>query len=200
MANRFLTGTRLIAVIAFGVSALTVQGQTAAKDASNATIQSNRDVAASLNWQDDQDFEFAQRGFIARPQSTIIRDSSGKVVWNMDQYAYQELDAPAPDTVNPSLWRQARLNSHHGLFKVAERIYLVRGYDLSNIAIIEGDTGYIVVDPLLTAEVAAAAMELVYEHLTRKPVVAVIYSHSYADPADRHHHGRRGTGDRRRDL
>ena len=181
MAYRFLTGTRLIAVIAFGVSALTVQGQTAAKDASNATIQSNRDVAASLNWQDDQDFEFARRGFIARPQSTIIRDSSGKVVWNMDQYAYQELDAPAPDTVNPSLWRQARLNSHHGLFKVAERIYQVRGYDLSNIAIIEGDTGYIVVDPLLTAEVAAAAMELVYEHLPRKPVVAVIYSHSHAD-------------------
>jgi alkyl sulfatase BDS1-like metallo-beta-lactamase superfamily hydrolase len=96
-------------------------------------------------------------------------------------FAYQELDAPAPDTVNPSLWRQARLNSQHGLFKVTDRIYQVRGYDLSNLSIIEGETGYIVVDPLLTAKLAEAAMDLAYQHLGRKPVVAVIYSHSHAD-------------------
>jgi alkyl sulfatase BDS1-like metallo-beta-lactamase superfamily hydrolase len=175
--RRYLTA---IALCMSATTALAQAGMTA-KDASDATIQSNRDLASTLAWQDDQDFEFAQRGFISRPRSTIIRDTSGKVVWNMDQFANQALDAPAPDTVNPSLWRQARLNSHYGLFKVAERIYQVRGYDLSNISIIEGDTGYIVVDPLITAEVAAAAMDLVFAHLPRKPVVAVIYSHSHAD-------------------
>ena len=157
------------------------QSGPAVKDASDATIDANRDLAASLAWQDDQDFEFVQRGFISKPQSTVIRDASGKVVWNMDQFADQEIDAPAPDTVNPSLWRQARLNSQHGLYKVTDQIYQVRGYDLSNISIIAGDTGYIVVDPLITAEVAEAAMGLVYEHLPYKPVVAVIYSHSHAD-------------------
>jgi alkyl sulfatase BDS1-like metallo-beta-lactamase superfamily hydrolase len=181
MIGNYLTGIRWLAAIALCSSTATAAAQSPAKDASEATIRSNRDMAATLAWQDDQDFEFAQRGFIARPQSTVIRDDSGKIAWNMDQFANQALDAPAPDTVNPSLWRQARLNSQHGLFKVAERIYQVRGYDLSNISIIEGDTGYIVVDPLLTAEVAKAAMELVFEHLPRKPIVAVIYSHSHAD-------------------
>ena len=181
MSKSYATKMRWVAAVALCLSTINAGAQSGAKEASEATIESNRDMAASLAWQDDQDFEFAQRGFIGRPQSAVNRDSSGKVVWNMDQFAYQALDAPAPDTVNPSLWRQARLNSHYGLFKVAERIYQVRGYDLSNLSIIEGDTGYIVVDPLLTAEVAAAAMELVYEHLPRKPVVAVIYSHSHAD-------------------
>jgi alkyl sulfatase BDS1-like metallo-beta-lactamase superfamily hydrolase len=172
---------RWVAAVALCLSTMNAGAQSGAKEASEATIETNRDMAASLAWPDDQDFASAQRGFIGRPQNTIIRDASGKVVWNMDQFAYQALDAPAPDTVNPSLWRQARLNSHYGLFKVADRIYQVRGYDLSNLSIIEGDTGYIVVDPLITAEVAKAAMELVYEHLARKPVVAVIYSHSHAD-------------------
>jgi alkyl sulfatase BDS1-like metallo-beta-lactamase superfamily hydrolase len=182
-----------ISIIALCLSAAAVPAQevAATRDASAATVAVNRDLAETLSWQDDQDFEFAQRGFISRPQGAIIRDTSGKVVWNMDQFADQALDAPAPDTVNPSLWRQARLNTHYGLFKVADRIYQVRGYDLSNISIIEGDTGYIIVDPLLTAEVAAAAMDLVYEHLPRKPVVAVIYSHSHAD----HFGGVRGVVD-----
>ena len=181
MPKSYATKMRWVAAVALCLSTINAGAQSGAKEASEATIESNRDMAASLAWQDDQDFEFAQRGFIGRPQSAVNRDGSGKAVWNMDQFAYQALDAPAPDTVNPSLWRQARLNSHYGLFKVADRIYQVRGYDLSNLSIIEGDTGYIVVDPLLTAEVAAAAMELVYEHLPRKPVVAVIYSHSHAD-------------------
>jgi alkyl sulfatase BDS1-like metallo-beta-lactamase superfamily hydrolase len=181
MATSYVSKLRWVAAFALCLNAFDASAQSTAKDASDGTIQSNRDLAASLAWQDEQDFEFAQRGFIAKPESTVIRDASGNLVWNMDQFAYQALDAPAPDNVNPSLWRQARLNSQHGLFKVTDRIYQVRGYDLSNISIIEGDTGYIVIDPLLTAEVAAAAMELVYEHLPRKPVVAVIYSHSHAD-------------------
>ena len=171
MATSYVSKLRWVAAFALCLNAFDASAQSTAKDASDGTIQSNRDLAASLAWQDEQDFEFAQRGFIAKPESTVIRDASGNLVWNMDQFAYQALDAPAPDNVNPSLWRQARLNSQHGLFKVTDRIYQVRGYDLSNISIIEGDTGYIVIDPLLTAEVAAAAMELVYEHLPRKPVV-----------------------------
>jgi alkyl sulfatase BDS1-like metallo-beta-lactamase superfamily hydrolase len=151
------------------------------KDATQRTLQANREMKAKLNWQDRQDFEFVQRGFIARPASAIIRDASGKTIRDMDEFVFQAIDEPAPATVNPSLWRQEQLNSIYGLFKVADRIYQVRGYDISNISIIQGDSGYIVVDPLLTAGVAAAAMELVYQHLPRKPVVAVIYSHSHAD-------------------
>ena len=83
--------------------------------------------------------------------------------------------------MNPSLWRQARLNMLHGLFKVADRIYQVRGMDLSVISFIEGDTGWIVIDPLVTAEVAAASLELLLEHVARRPVVAVIYTHSHID-------------------
>jgi alkyl sulfatase BDS1-like metallo-beta-lactamase superfamily hydrolase len=183
MSIKHLRSQILLTAIAFCLSPFAVFAQLgpAAKDASVATIDANRDMAANLAWQDDQDFEFVRRGFIAKPQSTVIRDASGKVVWNMDQFADQEIDAPTPDTVNPSLWRQARLNSQHGLYKVTDRIYQVRGYDLSNISVIAGDTGYIVVDPLITAEVAKAAMALVYEHLPYKPVVAVIYSHSHAD-------------------
>ncbi len=157
------------------------QSATDPKAASRGTIEANRALTETLDWQNQQDFEFARRGFIARDDDAVIHDDSGKPVWSMQPFAYQALDAPAPDTVNPSLWRQARLNSLHGLFKVTDRIYQVRGYDLSNLSIIEGESGYIVVDPLLTAEVAAAAMDLVYANLGEKPVVAVIYSHSHAD-------------------
>ena len=153
----------------------------AQKSATPATRAANQALAKKLAWQDRQDFEFAQRGFLGKADSTVIHDASGKVVWDMDQFAFEAIDAPTPDTVNPSLWRQARLNTLHGLFKVTDRVFQVRGYDLSNLSIIEGDTGYIVVDPLITKEVAKAAMDLVFEFLPKKPVVAVIYSHSHAD-------------------
>jgi len=148
-------------------------------DASAATRDANDAVKADLPFDNAHDFDLAERGLIARPSSTVIRDASGNVVWDMDQFAFENGDAP--DTVNPSLWRQAKLNAKHGLYRVSDRIYQVRGFDLSNLSVIEGDTGYIVVDPLITKEVAAAAMELVFEHLPEKPVVAVIYSHSHAD-------------------
>lgn len=144
-----------------------------------ATQAINEQVLDNLPFESTEDFELASRGLLARADSLVVEDASGNVVWDMDQWAF--LQGDAPDSVNPSLWRQARLNAQHGLYKVADRIYQVRGYDLSNLSIIEGDTGYIIVDPLITREVAAAAMELVYEHLPRKQVVAVIYSHSHAD-------------------
>ena len=149
------------------------------QDASTQTKASNAAVLEALPFDDENDFELAERGFIGKPESTIILDSTGKVVWSMEQFGFESGDAPS--TVNPSLWRQAQLNNRHGLFKVADGIYQVRGFDLSNLSVIEGETGYIVVDPLITREVAKAAMDLVFEHLPIKPVVAVIYSHSHAD-------------------
>ena len=148
-------------------------------EASKATQQSNASVKAELPFDHTEDFELAKRGFVGRSDSLVIRNASGGVAWDMDQFAFEK--GEAPDTVNPSLWRQAKLNAAHGLFKVTDGIYQVRGYDVSNLSVIEGDTGYIIVDPLITEEVAKAAMDLVYEYLPKKPVVAVIYSHSHAD-------------------
>ncbi|MGE8066266.1 alkyl/aryl-sulfatase [Pseudomonas sp. NPDC089569] len=154
----------------------------AAKPATEATRQANAAVLKALPFSDRQDFEDARRGLIAQPEQLSIRDADGKVVWDMASYQrYIGLDKAAPDTVNPSLWRIAQLNMQYGLFKVTDRIYQVRGYDLSNITFIQGDTGWIVFDPLLSVETARAAFDLVTEHLGKKPVVAVVYSHSHVD-------------------
>ena len=163
-----------------------------ANAATAATQAANAGVLSSLPFSDKQDFEDAQRGFIARPDKLTIRDAKGKVVWDLESYKqFIGLDRPAPATVNPSLWRNAQLNLQYGLFKVTERIYQVRGYDLSNITFIQGDTGWIVMDPLISTETAKAALDLVNEKLGRRPVHAVIYSHSHVD----HYGGVRGVVD-----
>jgi len=128
---------------------------------------------------DRKDFEFAERGFIATRKDPKIMRSDGRVAFDLSAYGF--LDGTAPDSVNPSLWRQAQILTKHGLFKVHERIYQVRGFDVSTVSFIDAGTGWIVVDPLTTTEVARAALELVTEHLGEKPVLAVIYSHSHAD-------------------
>lgn len=162
---------------------------TAPKPATAATRAANAEVQRTLPFNDRSDFEDAQRGFIARPDTVTIKDAQGKVVWDLEQYkTYIALDKPAPDTVNPSLWRNAQLNMQHGLFKVTDGIYQVRGYDLSNITFVQGKTGWIVMDPLISAETAKAAHELVTQHLGRKPIHAVVYSHSHVD----HYGGVRG--------
>ncbi|MBB2494712.1 alkyl/aryl-sulfatase [Aquipseudomonas ullengensis] len=168
---------------ALSLLALSVHAQPAASKPATATTRAaNAAVLEALPFADKQDFEDAQRGLIAQPKELTIRDANGKVVWDLESYKqYIGLDQAAPDTVNPSLWRIAQLNMQHGLFKVTERIYQVRGYDISNITFIEGDSGWIVIDPLLSVETAKAAFALVTEHLGKKPVVAVIYSHSHAD-------------------
>ena len=148
-------------------------------EATEDTLIANQSWYGRLPFGNDEDFQLAERGLIARPESVVITDESGNVVWNLDRFSFEFGEAPA--TVNPSLWRQARLNMKYGLYEVTDGIYQVRGFDLANIAIIEGETGYIVVDPLLSAETARAAMALAFEHLPEKPVVAVIYSHSHAD-------------------
>jgi len=136
--------------------------------------------ASGLDWSDKQDFDDAARGFIARLETPTVTRADGAPIWDLTQYAFLDREE-APETVNPSLWRQARLNMLHGLFKVTDRIYQVRGMDLSVISFIEGDTGWIVIDPLISAEVAAASLQLVNEHVARRPVVAVIYTHSHID-------------------
>ena len=152
------------------------------KPATQVTKAVNQAVLQALPFSDMKDFENAQKGFIARPDSLTIKDASGKVVWDLESYKkFIGLDKPAPDSVNPSLWRMAQLNIQYGLFKVTDKVYQVRGYDLSNITFVEGKTGWIVFDPLISAETAKAAYDLVTEHLGKKPVVAVVYSHSHLD-------------------
>ncbi len=156
--------------------------QTQPKAASEATKDANLELQRRLNFDDRRDFEYAARGFIAKPDTLTIRDEKGNVVWDMEAYkAFIGLDKPAPETVNPSLWRNAQLNVQYGLFKVHDKIFQVRGYDLSNITFIRGKTGWIVFDPLVSVETAKAAYELVSKNLEKLPVVAVVYSHSHVD-------------------
>jgi len=148
--------------------------------ATELTQQFNAAIAQKLPFHDRQDFEDAARGLVAPAPAVIIRDSDGSIVWDMTQYAFLKNDSPL-ETINPSLHRQATLNNLHGLFKVNDRIYQVRGYDLANMGIIIGDKGYIIIDPLTSIDTSRAAMRLVYDHLGKKPIIAVIHSHSHAD-------------------
>ena len=150
------------------------------KDAEPPTREANAAVLTTLPFADRQDFEDARRGFVATLPGGVIPGSGATPVWDMRRYEFLDREE-APATVNPSLWRQARLNAIHGLFRVAERVYQVRGLDLANMTIIEGDTGILVLDTLLTAEAARAALDLYFQHRPRKPVSAVIYSHSHVD-------------------
>ncbi|MDM0002029.1 alkyl sulfatase dimerization domain-containing protein [Variovorax sp. J22P240] len=120
------------------------------------------------------------RGFIATWPNAEIRDETGRVVWTMAGYEFLEDERPAP-TVHPGLWAQARRNMTHGLFEVTERIYQVRGFDLANMTLVEGERGVIIIDPLTCAETAAAALKLYREQRGDRPVTAVIYSHSHVD-------------------
>ncbi|OQP71287.1 hypothetical protein IB69_017980 [Xanthomonas citri] len=159
--------------------------------ASTATQEVNRRVLSQLDFSDRADFDLARRGLIA-PFDGIIRGEKGQVIWDMRSYAFLQ-DETSPDTVNPSLWRQERLNRIAGLFKVTEHVYQVRGLDLSNMTIIETATGLVVIDPLVSKETAKAALDLYRANVGRLPVKAVIYSHSHVD----HYGGVKGVVDER---
>lgn len=161
-----------------------------ARDADPATQAANAAMAAKLPFGDRRDFEAAQRGLIAPVPEGVVRTDGGTVLWNLGEYAFIDGEL-APATVNPSLWRMARLNLANGLFKVTERVYQLRGFDISNMTVLEGETGVILIDPLMTAEVARAALSLYFAHRPKKPVVAVIYTHSHID----HYGGVRGVVD-----
>jgi alkyl sulfatase BDS1-like metallo-beta-lactamase superfamily hydrolase len=132
-----------------------------------------------LPFDDTRDFEDADRGFIAALEPCVVTAADGRVVWDNDVYAF--LSGDAPTSVHPSLWRQSTLAAKQGLYEVVEGIYQVRGLDLSNISFIEGDTGVIVIDPLVCTETAAAALALYRAHRGDRAVSAVIYTHSHVD-------------------
>ena len=139
----------------------------------------NAKLRQYLDFSNDADFQRARRGFIATFDDGKITTADGKPVYDFG--AYEFLQSDAPDTVNPSLWRQSQLNAMHGLFKVRDGIYQVRAYDLSNITFIEGQSGWIVIDPLISAEAAARSKALIDQELGPKPISAVIFTHSHAD-------------------
>ena len=149
------------------------------KNAEPATRAAQEAIAKSFPFADRADFEDARFGFIATLPDAHIAGNGPRPVWSMKPYAF--VTGEAPPTVNPSLWRQAQLNALHGLFKVTDRLYQVRGFDISNMTIVEGDESLIVIDPLLAIETAKAGLELYYQHRPRKPVGTVIYSHGHAD-------------------
>ena len=154
------------------------------KPASQQTLQLNNGVYALLDFEDDTEKEFAQRGLISAPEALEIVDKNGAVVWSQKAFAFLgETDTPAaaPDTANPSLWRNTQHNHIYGLFEVIEGVYQVRGYDMANITFVAGNTGWIVFDPLMSIECSKAAMDLVNENLGQRPVVAVVISHSHID-------------------
>jgi alkyl sulfatase BDS1-like metallo-beta-lactamase superfamily hydrolase len=150
------------------------------KDAEPASRAVNDSFLKTLPFNDRTDFEDARRGFIATLADGVIPGIGDKPAWDTKPYDFLKSDS-VPATVNPSLWRQAQLNAINGLFKVTERVYQVRGLDLSNLTIIEGDSGLILIDPLLSNETAKAALELYLKNRPAKPVAAVIYTHSHAD-------------------
>ncbi|MEW2167913.1 alkyl sulfatase dimerization domain-containing protein [Streptomyces sp. NPDC007084] len=141
---------------------------------------------SDLDYADRADFDDAERGFVAALEPAVIHAEDGRVVWDGDAYAF--LDAECPDTAHPSLWRQSRLCNKQGLFEVTEGIYQVRNLDLSNMTLVEGDTGVIVIDPLISAENASAALALYRRHRGDRPVTGLIYTHSHGD----HFGGSRG--------
>ncbi len=150
------------------------------KPAESFTAERNKAVLDALPFANTQAFDDARRGFIAEWPEGKVTDKDGHLAWNMAAYAFLN-GKSAPDTVNPSLWRQAQLNAIHGLFEVTEGMYQIRGMDLANMTIIEGKTGLIIIDPLLTPATAKAGLELYYQNRPEKPVVAVLYTHNHAD-------------------
>jgi alkyl sulfatase BDS1-like metallo-beta-lactamase superfamily hydrolase len=146
---------------------------------SDATRRSIAESVVDFPFDDRQDFDDATRGLVARAVDRQVRAADGRVVWDLDAYSF--LDDDAPDTANPSLWRQGQLLIQDGLFEVVPGIYQLRGFDLSIMTVVEGETGVIVVDPLISKETAAAAFALYTEHRGDRPISAVIYTHSHID-------------------
>lgn len=186
-------------VLALALSAIAVQPPTFAqqpapksepKPATAATAETNRKTGKDLRFNDRMDFEDASRGLIATLPDQPVVGPNGQVIWDGTRFKFISGDAPA--SVNPSLWRQEKLNNFHGLFKVCDGIYQIRGYDIANMTLVEGKTGWIVIDTLLTAEISRATLAFAMEKIGgKKPVVAVIYTHSHSD----HFGGARGVID-----
>ncbi|MDX3056044.1 alkyl sulfatase dimerization domain-containing protein [Streptomyces sp. NE06-03E] len=152
---------------------------TTPKPAQPSIAQQQAEIRQRFPFSDTQDFDDANRGLVGRRDPNAVTGEDGTTLWDNDTYAFLEGDAP--DTVNPSLWRQSQLVATQGLFEVVEGIYQVRGFDLSNVTFVEGTEGVVVIDPLLSEETAAAALALYREHRGDRQVTGVIYTHSHVD-------------------
>ena len=151
------------------------------KAATDKTIEVNSAMYSLLDFEDTSEYENATRGLIDAPEMLELKDADGNVIWSQKAYGFLDDYEKAPDTVNPSLWENTRNNHAYGLFEVQDGIYQVRGYDMANLTLIEGDTGWIVFDPLMSVECTQAAMQLVEKNLGQRPVKAVIISHCHVD-------------------
>ena len=172
----------VVLVVGLTISPAGAQNEAQSQEATATTKAANAKVLKELPFEDRQDFEDAKRGFIAPlPNQGVIKNAQGRPVWDLTKFSFIKQDAPAPDTVNPSLWRQCQLVIQGGLYKVVDGIYQVRTADLSNLTIFEGKDGIVIADPLISAETAKAALDLYYQHRPHKPVVAVVHSHSHVD-------------------
>ncbi|MFT3823691.1 MAG: alkyl sulfatase dimerization domain-containing protein [Chitinophagaceae bacterium] len=161
----------------------------ATKEATSFTQQKQQELLSYLPFTDKTDYENAHRGFIATLPEGEIKDEQGNVVYSMKQYDF--IKGAAPATTNPSLWRESEINSINGLFKVTDGIYQIRGFDLANMTLIEGKTGWIIIDPLLSPPTAKAGLALANEKLGARKVSAIIHTHSHID----HFGGIRGVVD-----
>ena len=178
------------ALLAAGCASAPNAGDMTPKAATPTTARANESMRQTVAAFDKRDFEDATRGKLAELSDPLIRSADGRVVW--DARAFDFIKGQAPATVNPSLWRLGQLNHAQGLFKVADGIYQIRGYDIAGMTLVEGNTGWIVIDTTLTAAVARASLKLAMDTLkSTKPVVAVIYTHSHVD----HFGGVRGVVD-----
>lgn len=151
------------------------------KPASVHTAQANAAVYDLLDFTDKREYENAVRGLIDAPETLTLKNAQGDVIWSQDAYAFLQEYDQAPATVNPSLWENTKNNHLYGLFEVCEGIYQVRGYDMANLTVVKGDTGWIVFDATMCIETAQAAMQLIEKNLGSYPVKAVIVSHPHAD-------------------
>ncbi|QNM16396.1 MBL fold metallo-hydrolase [Citrobacter freundii] len=186
--NKLVSYLALAGVCSTSLISLPVLAQEGAKDATAQTKSANDALYGQLPFTDKTDFMNAHKGFIAPLPSELIKGKQGNVVWDPQQYAFIKEGEKAPDTVNPSLWRQSQLINIGGLFQVTDGVYQIRNLDLSNMTIMEGKAGITVIDPLVSAETAKVGMDLYYKNRGKRPVVAVIYTHSHVD----HYGGVRG--------
>ncbi|WOR28004.1 alkyl/aryl-sulfatase [Citrobacter portucalensis] len=189
--NKLVSYLTLAGVCSTSLISLPVLAQEGAKDATAQTKSANDALYGQLPFTDKTDFMNAHKSFIAPLPSELIKGKQGNVVWDPQQYAFIKEGEKAPDTVNPSLWRQSQLINIGGLFQVTDGVYQIRNLDLSNMTIMEGKEGITVIDPLVSAETAKVGMDLYYKNRGKRPVVAVIYTHSHVD----HYGGVRGVID-----
>ena len=151
------------------------------KPATEIAAETNSRMYAILDFDNEEELACARRGLIYAPESLEIKDEAGNIIWSQEKYSFINEEELAPDTANPSLWRSTQLNSIYGLFEVTDGIYQVRGYDMTNMTLVKGDTGWIVFDPMMSVECSAAAMQLVNEQLGEYPIKGIVISHGHVD-------------------